>query len=114
MNAMRNPAIKPERDRALVHALGTRLGYDLAAEVDDDAKPLTKVVDDLVERAYRAAELAYRVEDARHHLGDRELTDVDEETVEQIAELFIADYDCNLSENDQWDLAIDHVLDGGK
>lgn len=82
-----------------------------------DADP-THIADALpptvVEAAYRKQELSYRTQDAHVHVIDMHETNAcvpDPEAMqssdfEEIALRFLDDYDCNLSENQQWENAI--------
>lgn len=74
-----------------------------------DALPPT-----VVEAAYRKQELSYRTQDAHVHVVDMHETNAcvpDPEAMqssdfEEIALRFLDDYDCNLSENQQWENVI--------
>lgn len=74
-----------------------------------DALPPT-----IVEAAYRKQELSYRMQDAHVHVIDMHETNAcvpDPEAMqssdfEEIARRFLDDYDCNLSENQQWENVI--------
>lgn len=74
-----------------------------------DALPST-----VVEAAYRKQELSYRTQDAHVHVVDMHETNAcvpDPEAMqssdfEEIALRFLDDYDCNLSENQQWENVI--------
>lgn len=74
-----------------------------------DALPPT-----VVEAAYRKQELSYRIQDAHVHVVDMHETSAcvpDPEAMqssdfEEIALRFLDDYDCNLSENQQWENVI--------
>lgn len=74
-----------------------------------DALPPT-----IVEAAYRKQELSYRTQDAHVHVIDMHETNAcvpDPEAMqssdfEEIARRFLDDYDCNLSENQQWENVI--------
>ena len=82
-----------------------------------DADP-TRIADALpstvVEAAYRKQELSYRTRDAHVHVVDMHETNAcvpDPEAMqssdfEEIALRFLDDYDCNLSENQQWENVI--------
>lgn len=82
-----------------------------------DADP-TRIADALpstvVEAAYRKQELFYRMQDAHVHVIDMHETYAcvpDPEAMqssdfEEIALRFLDDYDCNLSENQQWENVI--------
>ena len=78
----------------------------------------TRIADALppavVEAAYRKQELSYRTQDAHVHVIDMHETNAcvpDPEAMqssdfEEIALRFLDDYDCNLSENQQWENVI--------
>lgn len=82
-----------------------------------DADP-TYIADALppavVEAAYKKQELSYRTQDAHVHVVDMHETDerapdpevMQSSDFEEIALRFLDDYDCNLSENQQWENVI--------
>lgn len=90
-------------------------GISLVGVIDADP---TRIADALpstvVEAAYRKRELSYRVQDAHVHVIDMHETNEcvpDPETMqssdfEEIALRFLDDYDCDLSENQQWENVI--------
>lgn len=57
----------------------------------------------LIETAYRMRELEYRTNDAKAHANETFGKTIDDDTAKQLALLFINNYDCNITENDQWD-----------
>lgn len=57
----------------------------------------------LIETAYRMRELEYRINDAKMHANDTFGKTIDDATAEELALIFIGNYDCNITENDQWD-----------
>lgn len=74
-----------------------------------------KIEEEEREAFYKQQKLFYRIQDAKNHISDYitsniEDTDValgvldklDEEFAESIAEIFIENYDCNISENEQF------------
>lgn len=74
-----------------------------------DALPPT-----IVETAYKKRELSYRTQDAHAHVIDMHETDehvpdpeaMQSSDFEEIALRFLDDYDCDLSENQQWENVI--------
>lgn len=56
----------------------------------------------LIETAYRTRELEYRINDAKTHASDTFGKTIDDATAEELALLFLGNYDCNITENDQW------------
>lgn len=90
-------------------------GIDLVGVTDADP---TRIVDALpstvVVTAYRKQELSYRTQDAHAHaIGMRETDErvpdpeaMQSSDFEEIALRFLDDYDCNLSENQQWENVI--------
>lgn len=56
----------------------------------------------LIETAYRMRELEYRINDAKTHANDTFGKNIDDDTAKQLALIFISNYDCDITENDQW------------
>lgn len=81
-----------------------------------------EMTEDQIEAAYRYQEFKYRVEDAKGHIYDMfNSCDCDEKAfkeeygvtyseildcAEDVAEQFLDDYDCNITENDEFDFII--------
>lgn len=82
-------------------------------EIERDGKKI-ELTDREVELAYREKELAYRAEDAKNewdfYYGDEAPLTQDE--AEPLAQEFIDNYDCSLSENDQWVEILDNFYYG--
>ena len=87
-------------------------GIDLAGVTDADPMYIADALPStVVEAAYRKQELSYRTQDAHVHVIDMHETNgrvpdpeaMQSSDFEEIALRFLDDYDCNLSENRQWE-----------
>lgn len=90
-------------------------GIGLVSIINADPTRIADVLPPtIVEAAYRKQELSYRMQDAHVHVIDMHETNAcvpDPEAMqssdfEEIARRFLDDYDCNLSENQQWENVI--------
>ena len=99
-------------------AVETELAQKGIGLVDVTNADPTRIADALpptvVEAAYRKQELSYRTQDAHVHVVDMHETNecvpdpeaMQSSDFEEIALRFLDDYDCNLSENQQWENVI--------
>ena len=90
-------------------------GIDLVGVTDADPMYIADALPStVVEAAYRKQELSYRTQDAHVHVIDTHETNgrvpdpeaMQSSDFEEIALRFLDDYDCNLSENRQWENVI--------
>jgi hypothetical protein len=90
-------------------------------DADTIASNIISSVDDLspemLEAAYRKRELEYRTEDARRQIEEQVDDDdpvtkaVIMEAADVLAERFIDNYDCNISENQLWSNVINQYIE---
>jgi hypothetical protein len=93
----------------------------IAINADAIASNIISSVDDLspkmLEAAYRKRELEYRTEDARRQIEEQVDDDdpvtkaVIMEAADVLAERFIDNYDCNVSENQLWSNVINQYIE---
>jgi hypothetical protein len=93
----------------------------IAINADAIASNIISSVDDLspkmLEAAYRKRELEYRTEDARRQIEEQVDDDdpvtkaVIMEAADVLAERFIDNYDCNVSENQLWSNVISQYIE---
>lgn len=108
----------------LDHALTARIADQLTdaqleVAIADVSDPSLTLTDLIVEAAYRQRNLEYRTQDAWHHLSDiidREpekygAIPITDDDAAYVAQNFIDEYDCNISENELFDRVCYAYLD---
>lgn len=58
------------------------------------------------EEIFRRIQMQYRIEDAEMHCEELGYDDLDNDDFEKIADMFLDNYDCNISENEQFENVI--------
>lgn len=58
------------------------------------------------EEIFRRIQRQYRIEDAEMHCEELGYDDLDNDDLEKIADMFLDNYDCNISENEQFENVI--------
>ena len=82
--------------------------------IERDGKEFELTVSEIYE-AYRKCRLIYRIEDAECHVADMDLSErvrnlFQPSDYKAIAERFINNHDCNLTENDQFECIIEDYV----